>query len=37
MIPEKAGEKHVESHISLSQIDTLHCQLKELEHKEWQR
>ena len=35
---EKAIEKHATgSHITLSQIDTLRCQRKELEHKGGQR
>ena len=37
---ENAGEKHDIArgkHIALSQIDTLHCQRKELEHRGGQR
>ena len=39
-LPHETSEKHDTaegSHIVLSQIDTLHCQQKELEHKGGQR
>ena len=34
---EKSTTKPVGNHFALSQIDTLHCQQKELEHKGGQR